>query len=123
MYTHISIASFFLALAVSLGAFGAHILEGVLSLERMKTWETAVLYHTWNALGVILIEIISKLYEIKLKRVSTMLLLGIFIFSGSLYTLCITDIGWLGAITPIGGIFLILAWIDLGITMVRNASN
>lgn len=65
MYTHISIASFFLALAVSLGAFGAHILEGVLSLERMKTWETAVLYHTWNSLGVILIESISKLYEIK----------------------------------------------------------
>lgn len=123
MYTHISIASFFLALAVSLGAFGAHILEGVLSLERMKTWETAVLYHTWNSLGVILIESISKLYEIKLQRVSTMLLLGISIFSGSLYTLCITDIGWLGAITPIGGIFLIVAWIDLGITMVRNASN
>ncbi len=123
MYTHISIASFFLALAVSLGAFGAHILEGVLSLERMKTWETAVLYHTWNSIGVILIESISKLYEIKLQRVSTMLLLGIFIFSGSLYTLCITDIGCLGAITPIGGIFLILAWIDLGITMVRNASK
>ncbi len=123
MKTQISIAGFLLAFAVALGAFGAHALEGILSAERMQTWETAVLYHTWNSLGVIIVGLISKAYEIRLRRVADLLLLGIFIFAGSLYTLCLTDIGWFGAITPVGGLFMIIAWIDFGILLVRNSSN
>lgn len=123
MKTQISIAGFLLALAVALGAFGAHALTDVLTPERLETWETAVFYHTWNALGVILVALISKLFEIRLKRVADLILLGIFIFSGSLYTLCLTSIGWFGAITPIGGLFLIIAWIDFGIILVRKSSD
>ena len=123
MNTQISIAGFLLALAVALGAFGAHALTDVLTPERLETWETAVFYHTWNALGVILVALISKLFEIRLKRVADLILLGIFIFSGSLYTLCLTSIGWFGAITPIGGLFLIIAWIDFGIILVRKSSD
>ena len=123
MKTKISIAGFLLALAVALGAFGAHALETVLTPDRMQTWDTAVLYHTWNALGVILIALISKSYEVKLRRAADLLLLGIFIFSGSLYTLCLSDIGFFGAITPIGGLFMIVAWIDFGIIMVRSSTT
>lgn len=123
MKTQISIAGFLLALAVALGAFGAHALTDVLTPERLETWETAVFYHTWNALGVILVALISKLFEIRLKRVADLILLGILIFSGSLYTLCLTSIGWFGAITPIGGLFLIIAWIDFGIILVRKSSD
>ena len=123
MKTQISIAGFLLALAVALGAFGAHALTDVLTPERLETWETAVFYHTWNALGVILVALISKLFEIRLKRVADLILLGILIFSGSLYTLCLTSIGWFGAITPIGGLFLIIAWIDFGMILVRKSSD
>ena len=118
MKKQISLAGFLLAFAVGLGAFGAHALEELLSPERMQTWKTAVLYHTWNSLGVILIGLISKVYDLELRRVADMLIVGVFIFSGSLYSLCITDIEWLGAITPIGGLFLIIAWIYFGITMI-----
>lgn len=120
LHTRISIAGFFLASAVGLGAFGAHALDEMLTPERMQTWETAVFYHTWNSLGVILIGLVSRVYEIRLRRVTDLLFLGIFIFSGSLYVLCLTDIGLFGAITPIGGLFLIVAWIDFGVLMIRK---
>ena len=120
MKIHITIAGFLLALAVVLGAFGAHALEEVLTPERMKTWETAVFYHTWNALGVILIGLVSNVFSINMKRTADSILLGIFIFSGSLYALCITNIGWLGAITPIGGVLMIVGWTYFGILLVKK---
>lgn len=123
MKVYLSIAGFLLALAVGMGAFGAHALEGILTPDRLQTWETAVFYHTWNTLGILLVVLISKAYDISLRRVIVLLLLGIFIFSGSLYTLCLSDIGLFGAITPIGGLFLIVAWIDFGLVMVRKASD
>ncbi len=106
-----------------MGAFGAHALESTLTSKRMDTWETAVFYHTWNTLGIIIIGIFSKIYAITCTRAANGLLLGIIIFSGSLYTLCLTNIGWFGAITPLGGICLIGAWIDFGINLLQTSSK
>jgi uncharacterized membrane protein YgdD (TMEM256/DUF423 family) len=103
-----------LAAAVALGAFGAHALEDMLSADRLDTWETAVFYHTWNALGVMLIALVQKQFNSTFKTASLLLLFGIFIFSGSLYILCLTNIGIFGAITPIGGVLLITGWIVFG---------
>lgn len=116
----IAIAAFLLAIAVAAGAFGAHALKNVLSPERLQTWQTAVQYHAWHALGLMLIGLVSAYFQIDLKLPAALLLAGIFIFSGSLYTLCLTNIGWLGAITPFGGVAFVLGWILLGFKMWKH---
>lgn len=108
------IASFLAALAVGLGAFGAHALENTLTPKRLETWNTAVTYHMWHALALIGLALVSKVFEVDLIWSLGLITAGIFIFSGSLYLLCLTDTGWLGAITPIGGVCLILGWILAG---------
>lgn len=117
------ISALLLASAVALGAFGAHALEEVLTAERMKTWETAVFYHTWNTLGVMLIAVVQQQFDKAFKTATTLLLFGVLIFSGSLYTLCLSDVGIFGAITPIGGVLLIAGWIVFGVQVVSNKQS
>lgn len=112
--TTLIIASFLAAVAVGLGAFGAHALEESLSPTRLDTWNTAVTYHMWHALALIGLALVSKVFEVDLTWSINFILAGIFVFSGSLYLLCLTDTSWLGAITPIGGICFILGWIMAG---------
>lgn len=116
----IAIAAILLALAVAAGAFGAHALKNILSADRMETWETAVQYHAWHALGLMLIALIGAQFEIATTWPASLILTGIVIFSGSLYALCLTGIGWLGAITPIGGLAFIIGWILFGIQMFKK---
>jgi uncharacterized membrane protein YgdD (TMEM256/DUF423 family) len=105
------LAPLLLALAVITGAFGAHALENLLSVERMVTWQTAVFYHFVTALGLLVITNVNVQGAQKwLFRGAVCLLIGVSIFSDSLYLLCLTDIKWLGAITPIGGLFMIIGW-------------
>ncbi|MEQ8579190.1 MAG: DUF423 domain-containing protein [Balneola sp.] len=112
--TILVIASFLAALAVGLGAFGAHALEESLSPKRLDTWNTAVTYHMWHALALIALALVSRVFEVDLAWSLNLIVAGIFIFSGSLYLLCLTDTSWLGAITPIGGICFILGWLMAG---------
>lgn len=107
-------ASFLAAIAVGLGAFGAHALENTLTPKRLETWNTAVTYHMWHALALIGLALVSRVFEVDLTWSLNLLVAGIFVFSGSLYLLCLTDTNWLGAITPIGGICFILGWILSG---------
>ena len=106
----LSIAGFLMALGIALGAFGAHAMKDILSPERLETWHTAVNYQVWNALGIIAIVLVGKSFSVDIKAVTILLLIGIFIFSGSLYTLCLTNLNILGAITPIGGVLFISGW-------------
>lgn len=109
-------AAVMLALAVGIGAFGAHGLQATLeSNGRVDTFETAVKYHFYHALGMLIIAIWNNLQP-KINHLSLsywLLAVGIFIFSGSLYVLSITGITWLGAITPIGGVAFIAGWLNL----------
>ncbi|MEQ9090854.1 MAG: DUF423 domain-containing protein [Balneola sp.] len=107
-------ASFLAAIAVGLGAFGAHALENTLTPKRLETWNTAVTYHMWHALALIGLALVSRVFEVDLIWSLNLIVAGIFIFSGSLYLLCLTDTSWLGAITPIGGICFILGWVLAG---------
>ena len=116
------IASTFGLLAVGLGAFGAHALKAVLTeTGREETYELAVrsqFYHTLALLGIgILIEKFPKL-----KIAALFFTVGIIIFSGSLYTLALTNQTLWGAVTPIGGIFLLAGWLTLGWTVYQNKS-
>lgn len=117
----IAIAAVLLALAVAAGAFGAHALKNILSAERLETWQTAVQYHAWHALGLILIALIGAQFEITITWPVSLILAGIVIFSGSLYVLCLSGISWLGAITPIGGVAFIAGWILLAAQCIRES--
>lgn len=107
-------ASVLLALAVALGAFGAHGLKSQLSSDMMQTYKTGVEYHFYHALGLLLIGILAVSFPSEMIKWSALLLTaGIILFSGSLYVLAVSGIKWLGAITPIGGLSFIAGWILL----------
>lgn len=98
------------ALAVVLGAFGAHGLKQHVSTARLDVWHTACEYQFYHALGILLIVLLAAQFSSHLLPAAWVLLAGSVIFSGSLYLLVLTDTAWLGAITPIGGITLIAGW-------------
>ena len=99
-------------LAVAFGAFGAHGLEGILSADLSATFQTAVQYHIYHALALFGAGLLSLHYpERKLPKVSAcFFMLGILLFSGSLYLLSLTGMGWLGAIAPLGGVCFLAGW-------------
>jgi uncharacterized membrane protein YgdD (TMEM256/DUF423 family) len=104
--------SIFAMLSVILGAFGAHFLKNYLSEYSLSIFQTGVFYQFIHSLGILFIALLSYSVEnIDFNLSIWFFILGIIFFSGSLYILAATDIKWLGAITPIGGIFFILGWL------------
>ena len=106
------IGSVFAALSVLFGAFGAHGLKNKLSIEDLVIFETAVRYQMYHALGILLLGVTS--FFLTEKLVSTpayFLIFGVIVFSGSLFLLVFTNLRWFGAITPIGGLCLIIGWL------------
>lgn len=116
MNIHIKIGAVLGALAVGIGAFGAHSLAGILAeYGRTETFETAVKYHFYHTLAIVLVGVLKIQFpdNKKLNISGFFFLAGIIIFSGSLYVMSLTGITWLGAITPIGGLAFILGWVYL----------
>jgi uncharacterized membrane protein YgdD (TMEM256/DUF423 family) len=114
--------AFLMALAVALGAFGAHGLRNRLDAYSLSVYEKAVFYHFIHALGILLVAILARTGTFPLgsqSRVAWFLFLGIVIFSGSLYALAISGIRALGAITPIGGLCFIIGWLLFAYYAVR----
>lgn len=110
-----------MALAVILGAFGAHALKSKLEPDMLQVYKTGVEYHFYHALGLLLIGIISFHISSGLINWSAILLIaGIVLFSGSLYLLAITGIKWLGAITPLGGMSFIVGWVLLLLAVLKK---
>ena len=108
--------AFLLALAVVLGAFGAHELRERVDAYRMSVYEKAAFYLFVHALGILIVSVLPRVGALKEGAASTVcavLLGGIVFFSGSLYLLAITGNRWLGAITPIGGVAFIAGWMML----------
>ena len=108
----------FLALAVGIGAFGAHALESKLSPKYMETYDTANFYHFVHGLGwAISLFILSSIKSNKINMIHWLFLSGIILFSGSLYLLSFSEflnipkLKFLGAIAPIGGLSFIGAWV------------
>lgn len=108
----IGIASVNLALAVAFGAFGAHGLKSIATVEQLGWWQTATQYFFFHAIGLLIIGILIKYFSYT-KTPAYLLQIGIFIFSGSLYSMTLGAPRWLGAITPIGGTLLIIGWLWL----------
>jgi uncharacterized membrane protein YgdD (TMEM256/DUF423 family) len=105
--TNIRIAAALCFLAVALGAFGAHSLKQTLEMHRMlDVWNKAVLYHFIHAVALLAL----ALFGAPNRNAWWLLFAGILIFSGSLYVMALTNLHWLGAITPIGGLCFLTGW-------------
>lgn len=112
-----------LALAVIIGAFGAHGLRDRLDAYSASVYEKAVMYHFFHALGILIVSIMPKagfVSENQAAWVCGLLTAGIVLFSGSLYILAVTRIPMLGAITPFGGVSFIAGWVMLAWVLLRN---
>jgi len=109
-------------LGVAMGAFGAHALKGALSPDRMAVYHTAVQYHLWHALGLLLIGVLAGQGQgsTLLHTGGWLMLAGLVIFSGSLYALTLSGARWLGMITPIGGLALIVSWLLVAVALLRR---
>ena len=108
----------FMALAVGLGAFGAHGLKNVVTKEMLLIFHTGVEYQFYHALGLFCVAFVINLNESKkIKIAGYSMIFGILVFSGSLYVMTFTGIKILGAITPIGGAAFIVAWALLALSI------
>lgn len=114
----ITLASLSAMLAVTFGAFGAHALKGKLDDYAMAVFQTAVQYHFYHSLALLAVGVIalSQPQTVLLKSSGWLFLVGIVVFSGSLYLLSISGVRWLGAITPLGGLAFIGGWACLAAT-------
>lgn len=107
------------AVAVTLGAFGAHGLRQVLTADRLATFETGVRYQMFHALGLLAVAALGG----RAVRAAPWLLAGSLTFSGSLYLLVFTDSGWWGIVAPIGGLLQIAGWVILALVMPAYAKG
>lgn len=117
--------------AVGIGAFGAHGLKPLLTPDRLAIYQTGVAYHFYHLLALLGCLALSpgKQQGAWLYRAGTLFILGIFLFSGSLYLLACRDVlgigSWssiLGPMTPIGGVFFMLGWLSIAIHALRTHS-
>ena len=117
----IIIGSALAALAVAIGAFGAHGLKSRVSADDLVIFETGVRYQMYHSLALILLGLIGVNFQSNIVQLPAILFLaGIIIFSGTLYLIPLTGLRWFGAITPIGGTALILGWIVLLFNLIRS---
>ena len=105
--------------AVLLGAFGAHALRGVLDADHRELWHTAVQYHAWHALALMLAVGLGHGRAGRCAAIA--FVLGILLFSGSLYALALGAPRWTGILTPFGGLAFISGWIALGLSLRARA--
>jgi uncharacterized membrane protein YgdD (TMEM256/DUF423 family) len=122
----------FAAIAVILGAFGAHALKAVLPLDRLQVFETGVRYQIIHSIALIVLSLNLTKYEDAtfaskwMHRAALFMTIGIVLFSGSLYIISTSSIlpfsvgPWMGPITPIGGLFFFIGWTSWGIASYRG---
>ena len=118
-----AVGAILMAVAVMLGAFGAHGLRGKLDDYSMGVYDRAVFYHFVHALGLLVVPLfvrLGTLPEATGRWVAMLLVAGILLFSGSLYALALSGVRILGAVTPFGGISFIAAWALLAWGLYRG---
>ena len=117
------IAAWLGALSVALGAFGAHTLKEYLTPQSLTTFETGVRYQFYHVFALALTGVLYRSYpNKKIRLAGNLFITGIVFFSGSLYLLSILgteNFRWIGAITPMGGVFFIAGWIFLAIGLQK----
>jgi len=111
-------------LAVGLGAFGAHALKNILSADMKTVFETGVRYQAYHALGIIAVGLLAERFSLKYANAAGFcFLIGIVLFSGSLYTLALSGIRKFGAITPLGGLLFLAGWALLALSPLTGSEG
>ena len=117
----ISIAAIMAGLSVASGAFASHALKTHLSQRALEIWETGSKYQMYHALALLIVGLLlirdDEVSSTLLNTASWAFIAGIVLFSGSLYALSLSDVKWLGAITPLGGVAFLLGWCCLAIAV------
>lgn len=110
---------------VASGAFGAHALKAIIDEPSRQTWQTATEYLFYHALGLIGLSLWleNRTLTKTIRLAGWSLLIGCLLFSGSLYIMVLTGIRWLGMITPLGGVMMLLGWISWSIAAIRDSSH
>ena len=108
-------------LSVALGAFGAHSLKNILDEYGKSIYEKAVLYQMFHTMALFVVGVLQHLAkETSFSIAGWGFLIGIVLFSGSLYLLAITDIKWLGVVTPLGGVAFLFGWFWLVLIFIKG---
>lgn len=116
------LGTLFGGLAVALGAFGAHALKARVTPELVATFETGVRYQFYHALAILIVALVAerKPKDGLLGAGGWLFVVGILLFSGSLYVLTLSGIRWLGAITPVGGTAFVIGWFCVAVAALRG---
>lgn len=107
------------ALAVMAGAFGAHGLRARVTVEQMSAWTTASQYHLLHSVVLLALALFAATTAKSVALPTSLFAAGIVLFSGSIYLLVLTELRWLGPVTPIGGLLLVAGWLSL-LTLLRS---
>jgi uncharacterized membrane protein YgdD (TMEM256/DUF423 family) len=108
-------------IGVLLGAFGAHALQDRLTEDKLEIWETGARYHMYHALAILAVGLLRRRSSANELRVAATLFgIGIGMFSGSLYSLALSDLGLFGVLTPVGGLAFLGGWIALAVGAWRG---
>lgn len=121
----LGIGSILAGLAVIAGAFASHSLRGYLTDDALSIWQTAVRYQMYHSLALLVVAILMRLEKSSsrwLNSSAIAFIIGILLFSGSLYALSLSSIKWWGIVTPIGGVAFIFGWICLVIFSWQSSS-
>lgn len=124
----LTVASLLGMIAIILGAFGAHALKKVLSIEQLNTFETGVKYQMYHALFLLFVGTTSALSDKAKKAILSLVIVGVLFFSGSIYLLATNDLTSfdfkvIGFVTPIGGLLLISSWIWLFVEVYKKGKH
>ena len=116
------IGSLFALLSVALGAFGAHALRKKLSSDQLAVYQTGVQYQMYHALGLLVLGIYAAVFGQNgwLTLSAVLMVIGVILFSGSLYMLTLTGKRGFGAITPLGGLSWIISWVLFMIAVIAK---
>ena len=113
-------------IGIVLGAFGAHALKSLISVDRLQSFETGVRYQMYAGFALLILGINTDRFQFSLKWIVRLLLIGIILFSGSIYGLALQDVfsvslKFLGPITPLGGLFQIIGWFLLIYQLIKQS--
>jgi uncharacterized membrane protein YgdD (TMEM256/DUF423 family) len=118
----LALGSILAGLGVAAGAFGAHALKDILDPPMLQVFETATRYVMYHAFGLCIVSwAIDRYPEQRLEKSGWLFLIGILLFSGSLYVVSLAGIRWMGAVTPIGGLAFMIGWLLLAWGVWRDA--
>ena len=117
-----------ITIAIILGAFAAHALKELITVEKLESFKTGVRYQTYHGFALLILPLLQRYIGKSLKLIQFLFLFGTVLFSGSIYLLSLQNVlgikfNFLGPITPLGGTLLITAWILLSLRIYKNYKN